>query len=319
MIKIALDIMGGDNAPQSNINGAIDFLKKNQGSVKIYMIGNEKYILPELEKNKNISNDTFEIVHTSQIVDSDDKPSKIIKTKSDSSMNKAICLLKDNIVDAVISSGNTGCLVSSSFFNLGTIEGIKRPALFTIIPSEKGNFLLGDVGANPSSKPEQLLQFSKMASIFVKYQLKINEPKIALLNIGSEPNKGTELIKETYTLMDNELTNFIGNIESRYIFDNKADIVICDGFTGNIVLKLIEGTMNYNLNLITNKLNLKSTEQIESLKSVYDYEQTGAAPILGINGLVLKSHGSSSRISIFNALKTAEKLSSINLISKFKF
>ena len=319
MIKIALDIMGGDNAPQSNINGAIDFLKKNQGSVKIYMIGNEKYILPELEKNKNISNDTFEIVPTSQTVDSDDKPSKIIKTKPDSSMNKAICLLKDNIVDAVISSGNTGCLVSSSFFNLGTIKGIKRPALFTIIPSEKGNFLLGDVGANPSSKPEQLLQFSKMASIFAKYQLKINEPKIALLNIGSESNKGTELIKETYTLMDNELTNFIGNIESRYIFDSKADIVICDGFTGNIVLKLIEGMMNYNLNLITNKLNLKSTEQIESLKSVYDYEQTGAAPILGINGLVLKSHGASSRISIFNALKTAERLSSVNLISKFKF
>ena len=319
MIKIALDIMGGDNAPQSNINGAIDFLKKNQGSVKIYMVGNEKYILPELEKNKSIPNDTFEIIHTSQIVDSDDKPSKIIKTKPDSSMNKAICLLKDNIVDAVISSGNTGCLVSSSFFNLGTIDGIKRPALFTIIPSEKGNFLLGDVGANPSSKPEQLLQFSKMASIFAKYQLKINKPKIGLLNIGSEPNKGTAIIKETYTLMNNELTNFIGNIESRYIFDNKADIVICDGFTGNIVLKLIEGTMNYNLNLITNKLNLKSTEQIESLKSLYDYEQTGAAPILGVNGLVFKSHGSSSRISIFNALKTAERLSSVNLISKFKF
>ena len=319
MIKIALDIMGGDNAPQSNINGAIDFLKKNQGSVKIYMVGNEKYILPELEKNKSIPNDTFETIHTSQIVDSDDKPSKIIKTKPDSSMNKAICLLKDNIVDAVISSGNTGCLVSSSFFNLGTIDGIKRPALFTIIPSEKGNFLLGDVGANPSSKPEQLLQFSKMASIFAKYQLKINKPKIGLLNIGSEPNKGTAIIKETYTLMNNELTNFIGNIESRYIFDNKADIVICDGFTGNIVLKLIEGMMNYNLSLITNKLNLKSTEQIESLKSLYDYEQTGAAPILGVNGLVFKSHGSSSRISIFNALKTAERLSSVNLISKFKF
>tara|TARA_Y100001936_G_C15922405_1_gene584829 strand:- start:27 stop:986 length:960 start_codon:yes stop_codon:yes gene_type:complete len=319
MIKIALDIMGGDNAPQSNINGAIDFFKKNQGSVKIYMVGNKKYILSELEKNKNIPNDTFEIIHTSQIIDSNDKPSRIIKTKPDSSMNKAICLLKDNIVDAVISSGNTGCLVSSSFFNLGTIEGVKRPALFTIIPSEKGNFLLGDVGANPSSKPEQLLQFSKMASIFAKYQLKINDPKIGLLNIGSEPNKGTELIKETYSLMNNELTNFIGNIESRYIFDSKADIVICDGFTGNIVLKLIEGTMNYNLNLITDKLNLKSTEQIESLKSIYDYEQTGAAPILGINGLVLKSHGASSRISIFNALKTAERLCSINLISKFQF
>ena len=119
--------------------------------------------------------------------------------------------------------------------------------------------------------------------------------------------------------MNNELTNFIGNIESRYIFDSKADIVICDGFTGNIVLKLIEGTMNYNFNLITDKLNLKSTEQIESLKSVYDYEQTGAAPILGINGLVLKSHGAASSISIFNALKTAEGLCSINLISKVQF
>ena len=319
MIKIALDIMGGDNAPQSNISGAIDFLKENQGSVKIYMVGNEKYILPELEKNKNISNDSFEIIHTSQIVDSDDKPSKIIKTKPDSSMNKAVCLLKDNIVDAVISSGNTGCLVSSSFFNLGTIDGIKRPALFTIIPAKKGNFLLGDVGANPSSKPEQLLQFSKMASIFAKYQLKINKPKIALLNIGSESNKGTEVIKETYSLMNNELTNFIGNIESRYIFENKADIVICDGFTGNIVLKLIEGTMNHSLNLITDKLNLKSSEQIKSLKSIYDYEQTGGVPILGINGLVLKSHGSSSSLSIFNALKTVKRLSNINLVSKFQF
>jgi len=318
MIKIALDIMGGDNAPLSNINGAIDFLNKNQESVKIYMVGDEKKILHELDKNSNISQNSFEIVHTSQVVDSNDKPSKIIRRKPDSSMNKSICLLKDNIVDGVVSSGNTGCLVSSAFFNLGTIKGVKRPALFTIIPSKNGNFLLGDVGANPSSKPEQLLQFSKMASIYMQYELKIKEPKIALLNIGSEPNKGNELIKSSYNLMEKELHNFIGNIESRYIFDSKADIVICDGFTGNIVLKLIEGTMSYNLNLIANKLNLKSTDQIDSLKSIYDYEQTGAAPILGVNGLVLKSHGASSRISIFNALKTAQRLSNINLISKIQ-
>tara|TARA_B100000945_G_scaffold8630_2_gene7027 strand:- start:601 stop:1560 length:960 start_codon:yes stop_codon:yes gene_type:complete len=318
MIKIALDIMGGDNAPQSNIGGAIDFLNKNQGSVKIYMIGDEKIILSELEKNTKISNNNFEIIHTSQIIDLDDQPSKIIKRKPDSSMNKAICLLKDNIVDAVISSGNTGCLVSSAFFNLGTIDNIKRPALFTIIPSENGSFLLGDVGANSSSNPNQLLQFSKMASIYMECLLKIKKPKVGLLNIGLEPNKGTETIKESYNLMEKELNNFIGNIESRYIFDGKADIVICDGFTGNIVLKLIEGMMSYNLNLISEKLNLKSVDIVNNLKSIYDYEQYGAAPILGVNGLVLKSHGSSSKISIFNALKNAQKLCQVNLLSKFK-
>ena len=311
-------MMGGDNAPSSNIDGVFEFLSENKNSTKIYLVGKSDDIKKELALFPKIKPQYFEIVDASEIVDSNDRPSRIIKTKPDSSMNKAICLLKDNIVDAVISSGNTGCLVSSSFFNLGTIDGIKRPALFTVIPSENGNFLLGDVGANSKSTPEQLYQFSKMASIYTKYQLKINNPKIALLNIGIESNKGTELIQNTYNLMDEKVSNFIGNLESRYIFDSKADIVICDGFTGNIVLKLIEGMMSYNLNLISNKLNLKKTNVINNLSSIYDYEKTGAVPILGINGLVLKSHGSSSKISIKNALKAAEELCQFNLIKKFK-
>ena len=318
MIKIALDMMGGDNAPSSNIGGVFEFLSENKNSTKIYLVGKSNDIKKELALLPKIKSKYFEIVDASEIVDSNDRPSRIIKTKPDSSMNKAICLLKDNIVDAVISSGNTGCLVSSSFFNLGTIDGIKRPALFTLIPSENSNFLLGDVGANSKSTPEQLYQFSKMASIYTKYQLKINNPKVALLNIGTEPNKGTELIQKTYNLMEEKLNNFIGNLESRYIFDSKADIVICDGFTGNIVLKLIEGMMSYNLNLISNKLNLQKPNIINNLKSIYDYEKTGAVPILGINGLVLKSHGSSSKTSIKNALKAAEELHQFNLIKKFK-
>ncbi len=318
MIKIALDVMGGDNAPNSNIDGAIDFLNENDSTVKLYFVG-DKHLIKSLLKNKvNIDkNNYYEIIHSTQVVDSNDKPSKIVKTKFDSSMNKSICLLKDKIVDCVISSGNTGCLVSSSFFNLGMIDGIKRPALFTIIPSDNGNFLLGDVGANSICKPEQLIQFSKMASIYCKYQLKINSPKVALLNIGTEPNKGTELQKETYQLMHENLDNFIGNIESRYIFDSKADVVICDGYTGNIVLKLIEGMMAYNLNLVANKFNLKTSQEIKNLKSIYDYEQYGATPILGVNGLVLKSHGSSSKLSIFNALKVAKRLTNVNLINQF--
>tara|TARA_B100000700_G_scaffold128340_1_gene143755 strand:- start:166 stop:1116 length:951 start_codon:yes stop_codon:yes gene_type:complete len=316
MIKIALDMMGGDNAPSSNIYGAIDFLNQTPNKVKIYMVGDEKQIskLIDLQSFKS----KIEMVHTTQVVDFNDKPSKIIKTKPDSSMNKAIKLLKDKTVDAVLSSGNTGCLLSSSFFNLGTLPGIKRPALFANIPSENGNFLLCDVGANSSSKPDHLVQFSKMASIYMKYQLKVDNPRIALLNIGSEPNKGNELIKNTYDIMNQEVNNFIGNIESRYIFDGKADIVICDGFTGNIVLKLIEGMMNYNADFISKKFNLTDV-QINNLKSLYDYEQYGAVPILGINGLVFKSHGSSSKTAIFNALKIIQKVHEINLINKFNF
>tara|TARA_B100000575_G_scaffold124310_1_gene99147 strand:- start:593 stop:1543 length:951 start_codon:yes stop_codon:yes gene_type:complete len=316
MIQIALDIMGGDNAPYSNIDGAIQFLNDYK-DVKLYLVGDKHLIESEFVKKTNFTQKNYEIISTSQIVLPDDKPSKIIKNKPNSSMNKAICLLKNNDVGAVISSGNTGCLVSSAFFNLGTINNIKRPALFALIPCKKGDFLICDVGANTSPKPEQLLQYAEMATVYIQYVQGIKNPKLALLNIGSESNKGTDLIKSSFNLLSNNLENFVGNIESRYIFDGKADIIICDGFTGNITLKLIEGMMIYNYQLIADKLRLKDDDKINELKSIYDYELVGATPILGINGLVLKSHGSSTGKSIYNALKSAKKLIEINLISRF--
>ena len=316
MIQIALDIMGGDNAPYSNIDGAIQFLNDYK-DVKLYLVGDKSVIESEFVKKTNFTANNYEIISTSEIVLPDDKPSKIIKNKPNSSMNKAICLLKNNDVGAVISSGNTGCLVSSAFFNLGTINNIKRPALFALIPCKKGDFLICDVGANTSPKPEQLLQYAEMATVYIQYVQGIKNPKLALLNIGSESNKGTDLIKSSFNLLSNNLENFVGNIESRYIFDGKADIIICDGFTGNITLKLIEGMMIYNYQLIADKLRLKDDDKINELKSIYDYELVGATPILGINGLVLKSHGSSTGKSIYNALKSAKKLIEINLISRF--
>ena len=316
MIQIALDIMGGDNAPYSNLDGAIQFLNDYK-DVKLCLVGDKSIIESEFVKKTNFTPNNYEIISTSQIVLPDDKPSKIIKNKPNSSMNKAICLLKNNDVGAVVSSGNTGCLVSSAFFNLGTINNIKRPALFALIPSKNGDFLICDVGANTSPKPEQLFQYAEMATVYTQYVQGIKNPKLALLNIGSESNKGTDLIKSSFNLLSDNLENFIGNIESRYIFDGKADIIICDGFTGNITLKLIEGMMTYNYQLIADKLRLKDDNKINELKSIYDYEQVGATPILGINGLVLKSHGSSTGKSIYNALKSAKKLIEINLISKF--
>ena len=318
MIKIALDMMGGDNAPSSNIGGVVEFLSESSNSAKIYLVGKSDLISKELESHPNIASKNFEIVNTSQIVLPDDRPSRILKEKPDSSMVKSINLLNDNIVDAVVSAGNTGCLLASSFFKLGTIKNIKRPALVAFIPSENGNFLICDVGANSSAKPIHLLHFSKMASIYINNYLNIENPKIGLLNIGSEKGKGNELVKESYNLIKDNLKNFIGNIESRYIFDGKADIVVCDGFTGNIVLKLIEGITNYNFNLISSKLDSDSNQKINSIKKMYNYEEYGATPILGIKGLVLKSHGSSSKLSIKNALKTAEKLHKFNLINKFE-
>ena len=318
MIKIALDMMGGDNAPSSNIGGVVEFLSESSNSAKIYLVGKSDLISKELESHPNIASKNFEIVNTSQIVLPDDRPSRILKEKPDSSMVKSINLLNDNIVDAVVSAGNTGCLLASSFFKLGTIKNIRRPALVAFIPSENGNFLICDVGANSSAKPIHLLHFSKMASIYITNYLNIENPKIGLLNIGSEKGKGNELVKESYNLIKDNLKNFIGNIESRYIFDGKADIVVCDGFTGNIVLKLIEGITNYNSNLISSNLDSDSNQKINSIKKIYNNEEYGATPILGIKGLVLKSHGSSSKLSIKNALKTAEKLHKFNLINKFE-
>ena len=318
MIKIALDMMGGDNAPSSNIGGVVEFLSESDNSTKIYLVGKSDSISKELELYPKIKSKHFEIVDAPDIVLSDDRPSRILKEKPNSSMVKSINLLNDNVVDAVVSAGNTGCLLASSFFKLGTIKNVKRPALIAFIPSENGNFLICDVGANSSAKPIHLLQFSKMASIYINNYFNITNPKIGLLNIGLEKNKGNELVKESYNLMQEHLENFIGNIESRYIFDGKADIVVCDGFTGNIVLKLIEGMTNYNFNLISSKLDLNNNETINSIKKIYNYEEYGATPILGIKGLVLKSHGSASKTSIKNALKAAEKLHRFNLINKFE-
>ena len=317
MIKIALDVMGGDYAPLSNINGALDFLKENNIPIKIYLVGVEKDIKRHLKGTSKTLLDQFEIIHAPEVVNSNDRPSRIIKTKPNSSMIKAVNLLRDNMVDAVISAGNTGCLLSASFFNIGIIEGIKRPALFAFVPSENGDFLICDVGANPTAKAEHLVQFGKMASLYMQHNMKIKEPRIGLLNIGIEKNKGNEFTKLSYLILDKELENFIGNIESRYIFNGKADIILCDGFSGNIVLKLIEGMTKYNLDLISSKLNLNDNKIINNIKKIYDYEEYGATPILGIKGLVFKSHGSSSKVSIKNALKTAIKVYKIDLINKF--
>ena len=288
-MKIALDVMGGDNAPYSTLQGTKLFLDSTLSSkTKIVLVGDKELIENQINKLQiDLDSKRFEIIHAKEIISMD---------------------------------GNTAALLSSSLFILGKIDGIKRPALATYIPTKEGGFILSDVGANIDVKPIHLLQFSLMASDYAKYMNKITSPRIGLLNIGKEKNKGSKLYIETNKLFEENLDNFVGNIEPRYIMENKADVIICDGFSGNIVLKLTEGIINHLHSWLNSNSRLISSNDnfINSVFNTYNYEEHGSSPFLGVKGIVLKCHGSCSEISFYNALKSAEKLHKNKLLSKIK-
>ena len=309
-MRIALDIMGGDNAPHSNILGAKLFIDSTPNlDTKVILVGPEQVIKREIENNfPDLNTDRFEIYDANEVISMDEeKPAYAFKNKPNSSLVKAVQLVKDSNADAVISAGNTAALLSSSLFLLGKINGIKRPALATYIPSDNNGFILCDVGANTDVKPIHLVQFAIMASDYVKYIQGIKSPKIGLLNIGTEKNKGNKLTSEAYPLFEQNLSNFTGNIESRDLLKGEVDVVICDGFTGNAILKLIEGMINhFYYSLQSGDKTKESENSIKSLLEKYDYEKHGASPFLGVKGIVLKCHGSCSEKSIKNALISSE-------------
>ena len=322
-MKIGLDIMSGDNAPLSNINGAIRYINNpTSGNHSIVLYGNENIIKNNLNSIRKYKNRISTII-TTQIIDMADSPSIAFKTKRNSSMIRIIDDIKNNKVDAAVSSGNTGALLTASLLILGKIKGIRRPALAPYIPIGKKGFILCDAGANSDVKPEHLLQFAFMSCAYLIHLGKIHNPRIGLLNIGTEDNKGNYLVKNTFPLLKNNFKNFIGNIESRILFENKIDIVICDGFTGNIVLKLIEGTISTMIKNTMKSINSHSLSKIvkpvlsplfQDLKKSFDYEEHGGTPLLGVNGLIMKCHGSSNDKAIENALLNTQKSYENNLL-----
>ena len=310
--------MGGDNSPSADLDAVFEYIENPSNKpVDFFLVGNESIIQKYLIK-ENKSSDYITIINASEDISDNDRPSRVFKTKPNCSIVKAIQLLKDDTVNAVVSSGNTGALLSTSLFLVGKINSIKRPALAPYIPSLKKGFILCDAGANVDTKPEHLLQFAIMSQYYLKNIENIEKPKIGLLNIGKEPGKGNELVKQTYSLLKDEFkNNFIGNIESRYIFNEDVDIVVCDGFTGNIVLKLTEGIFS-NIHNWIKKDGKENKLSIESTISNFDYEEHGGTPLLGIKGIVIKSHGSSSKKSIINSLKTAVTLHEKKLIDNIE-
>ena len=325
-MKIAIDVMNGDKSPSSNINGALKYLIRNPKDY-IYLVGKKAILKKYNSTFKDKKVDNFKYIYAEETISDKDSMTRLFKKKPECSLIKCIELLQKNEVDAVVSSGNTAALLSSSLIMLGKIDKIRRPALGAFIPTEKGGFVLCDVGANSDNKPIHLLQFSLMATAYIKYLEDIKNPRIALLNIGAESNKGNQLSVETYNLLKKYSNNFIGNLESRYLLENKADIVICDGFTGNIVLKLIEGTINKMIHWTKKSINNHSVSKLakpllypvfKDIKKNFDYEEHGGAPLLGVNGIVIKCHGASNEKAILNGLLHAKKCVENDFISKIK-
>jgi len=322
-MKIALDVLGGDNAPLSTIEGAFSYLDHHGDSAaELIFLGDKTQIESTIQE---LSRDKADITihHTTEKIGMNERSTRIFKKKPDSSLVKSIQLARDGEAHAVVSAGNTGALLASSLFLIGKIPGILRPAFAPFIPTNKGGFILCDAGANADTKPQHLVQFALMASAYMEHLENRPNPRIALLNIGLEENKGNELTINAYPMLKHHISNFIGNIESRYILEGKADIVICDGFTGNIVLKLTEGVISHLLCWMQERVEAHIPDEdassiyqpvFDDIATTLDHEEHGATPLLGINGVVMKCHGSSTAKGIKNSLIAAQKTVEENLI-----
>ncbi|NLK71773.1 MAG: phosphate acyltransferase PlsX [Clostridiales bacterium] len=322
-MKIAIDGMGGDHAPGEIVKGCLEALK--QISHEIYIIGDEQKIQNELNKY-TYNKEKVAIVHTTEIITSEDQPVKSIRSKNDSSMVVGMNMVKNGEVDVFISAGNTGALMAGALFILGRIPGIDRPALASVYPNPamKKACLLVDAGANAECKVNNLVEFAIMGSIYCEKVLNIENPRVGLVNIGTEDEKGTKTVKDAYKIMKKTDLNFIGNVEARELQNNICDVIVCDGFVGNVILKLSEGVALTFVQLLKNKISesflakagaLIMYKKLKELKTDLDYSEYGGAPILGVKGAIVKIHGNSESNAVKNAILKAIPYVENNVVS----
>lgn len=308
MIKIALDAMGGDHAPAETVKGAV--LACQELPIEIILVGQPDKIEKELRKYK--ATNKVSIAPASETIGMNEHPAQAVKQKKDASINVAVNLVKEKKAEAIVSCGNTGALMASALFKLGRIKGVERPAIATEFPLPSGKLLLLDVGANADCKPKHLEQFALMGSLYAEHVMHIKNPKVGLLNIGEEKEKGNELAREAWPLLKVLPINFVGNVESREIMHGKADVVICDGFVGNLILKFAESLTSYMFKLIKSELSRGIISKIGliflfpaflRLRKKVSYDEYGGAPMLGIAGVVFKAHGRSKALAVKNAIR----------------
>ncbi|MCF8341194.1 MAG: phosphate acyltransferase PlsX [Chitinophagaceae bacterium] len=307
-MKIGIDMMGGDFAPLEAIKGVKLFTESNQ-DVHLVLIGDRNQLIPLLDDNQ-IDASLYTIVDASQVIDMHEHPTKAFKEKQDSSIVKGFHLLATGKIDAFASAGNTGAMMVGSLFSIKAIEGVLRPTIGAYLPRENGKSgWLVDVGINADCKPENLLQFGILGSLFVEHVWNIEQPRVALVNIGEEEGKGNILAQAAYGLLKNsDKINFVGNIEGRDIIADKADVVVCEGFTGNVILKLLESVYD-----ISQQRNVK-----DEYFDRFNFEQYGGVPVLGISKTVMIGHGISKAPAFFNMLKMAKRVNSSNLLQKIE-
>ena len=333
ILKILLDAMGGDNAPDATIRGAIRASKEIDS--EIVLIGNEEIInskIKEIYGKNSISEITNKVTikHTTEQIDMEDIPTVAIKHKKDSSMVVGFRMLKEDEGDVFISAGNSGALLTGATLLVGRIKGIDRPAIAPMLPAYKKSFMLMDAGANTNCKPINLVQFAQMSTIYLKNTFGIEKPKIGLLNIGTE-TKGNDLVKETYNLLKEKAKelgiNFIGNVEGRDCFSGEVDAVITDGFTGNVFLKTTEGigklvkrnlTESLKRNILTTICSIPCLPAIKRFSKTMDYKEYGGALFLGVKKPVVKAHGSSDEYLFYFTIKQAENFVKSDAVNKMK-
>ncbi len=310
MVNVALDAMGGDNAPQEIIKGALDALALRE-DIKIYLCGKQELLQAGL-KDSSYGTDRLEIVDAQEIIETGEPPVMAIRKKKESSVVKGLGLVKDGTCDAFVSAGSSGAVLVGGQFVVGRIRGVERPPLAPLIPTEKGVALLIDCGANVDARASHLVQFAKMGSVYMEYVIGIKKPRVAIVNIGAEEEKGNMLVKETYPLLKNcPDINFIGSIEARDIPRGNADVIVCEAFVGNVILKLYEGVGSTFLTMVKQGLMSTFRSKIGALlikpalkqtMKKFDSSEYGGAPLLGLNGLVVKTHGSSKAKEITNSI-----------------
>jgi glycerol-3-phosphate acyltransferase PlsX len=323
LLIILVDAMGGDNAPHDIVNGCIEAVNEKDG-FNILLIG-DKDRIEEILRVKKFSNSRIKVHHTSEVISSEDIPTKAIKSKKDSSMVVGFELLKEKKGDIFVSCGNSGALMTGSLLILGRIKGVDRPAFPAIIPSKNGRCLIIDAGLNTLCKPINYQQFGVMGSIFMKEIYNIEKPRVGLMNVGSEEGKGNDIIKQAYSLLEESNINFIGNIEGNDLFKGKADVAVTDGFVGNVALKSIEGAGTFLLSMIKSTFlkNMKTKlgamllkKDMSEVKKMLDPDENGGALIIGVNGLVVKSHGNSNTKTIKNVILKSNMLGKTKIVEK---
>jgi glycerol-3-phosphate acyltransferase PlsX len=323
-LLIALDVMGGDHAPAEIIAGAL--LARTELNLDIALVGPKEIIEAELLR-QDASAAAFEIIHASEAISMDEHPALAVRAKRDASINVAMTMVKRGVAGAFVSAGNTGAVMASALMTLGRIQGIERPALGTVAPFSETGILVLDVGANADVKPNYLVQFAQMGAVYAERVMGIPNPRVALLNIGSEDTKGSELMQEVYGRLGKAGINFVGNIEGGDVHKGKADVIVTDGFTGNVAVKLTEGVADFIFRELraafTSKLQYRLAALVLrpgllKLRDRMDPGTYGGVPLLGVNGVVMIAHGNSDARAVKNAIRFAADAASSGMLDSIR-